>query len=149
MDGPATGGGPIGPVRTRLRTIRRYLWGQLSARRSLRYSLYGGLVATTIVTGLTYLVVGLGQGIEANPVMGWVIDRYGWIAFATIRYGVVLGLFALLWPVARLDDPWPEWSEGNGRTVTAVLWVNAVRDTFVATTGIVPTFELLRAVGVW
>jgi len=124
-----------------------YLWGQLPVERSLRYSLVLGLVATTLVSLLTYWAVGLGPGIEANPVMGWVIDAYGWVAFAAVRYAVVVGLFGLIWPMARLGGHWPEWSEGNARMVAVVLWVNAVRDGFVMATGIVPTFVLLRALG--
>jgi len=100
------------------------------------------------VSGFTYFAVGLGPGIEANPVLGWVIDTYGWVAFATLRYAVVVGVFALVWPMASLGGRWPEWSEGNGRMIAAILWVNAVRDGFVIATGVVPTFVLLRWLGI-
>lgn len=127
---------------------RAYLWGRLPVHRSLRYSFALGVVAATLVTAFTYVAVGLGSGVEANPLLGWVIDTHGWVAFAALRYTVVVGVFALIWPMASLEGPWPRWSEGNGRMVAAILWVNAVRDGFVITTGIVPTFVLLRAFGV-
>lgn len=121
-----------------------YLWGRLPVERSLRYSLVLSVVATTLVSLFTFVAVGLGSGIEANPVMGWLIDTHGWTAFAVVRYAVVVGLFAVVWPFARLDGQWREWSEGNGRLIAAVVWVNAVRDGFVLATGIVPTFVLMR-----
>jgi hypothetical protein len=124
-----------------------YLRGRLDVERSLRYSFALGMVATTLVTVYTYVAVGLGPAVEANPLMGWLIEAHGWVAFAAVRYAVVGGVFLLLWPFARLEGSWPEWSEGNGRMAAAVLGLNAVRDGFVVHTGIVPTYVLLRALG--
>lgn len=132
--------------------LARHWWaygrGRLPAERSLRYSLAVGLLATTTVTALTYLAVALGPGVEANPLMRWLIDTHGWGWFAAVRYGVVLGVFALLWPFASMEGHWPDWSEGNGRLAAAVLVFNAVRDGVVFATGVTPALELLRLLGV-
>jgi hypothetical protein len=128
---------------------RDYLRGRLPVEQSLRYSLVLATIATTAVTLFTFVAVGLGSGVEANPVMGWVIDSYGWLAFASVRYAVVFGSFGLVYRLASLEGHWRQWSEGNGRLIVAVLWVNAVRDGFVIATGVVPTFVLLRWLGIW
>jgi len=125
----------------------RYALGRTRPRPSLWRSFAVGMAATTAVTLLTYRVVAAGPGVEANPLLRWVIGTHGWAAFLVVRYAAVLGVFVLLWSVASLNDDWASWSEGNGRMAAAILSANAVRDGVVAATGVTPTLELLRLAG--
>lgn len=125
----------------------RYALGQTRPRLSLRRSVAVGTTATTAVTLLTYRAVAAGPAIEANPLLRWVIGAHGWTAFAVVRYVAVLFVFTTLWPVASVNEDWASWSEGDGRLAAAVLSLNAVRDGFVVATGVTPTLELLRLVG--
>lgn len=124
-----------------------YLWGRVAVDRSLRYSTLLGLVATTLASVFTYLAVGLGPGIEVNPVMSWAIGTLGWLGFAVVRYAVVVGLFFVLLLLTYLGNSWLEWSEANGRMIAAILWLNAIRDGIVIATGVTPTAELLAYLG--
>ncbi|MCL9818319.1 PQQ-binding-like beta-propeller repeat protein [Natronocalculus amylovorans] len=70
---------------------------QLSSRiahqLTLRHAEAITLSAATIVTVLTWLMVGSGVATEVNPISAWLIETHGWAAFSGIRLAAYASFF--------------------------------------------------------
>jgi hypothetical protein len=62
------------------------------------------LASAALVTILTFIYVGFGAGVEANPIADWLITTVGWYGFAAVRLSAVGVGFTLAHVYYARDD---------------------------------------------